>query len=213
MTLQAVQRGRRGAALVVVVAAAMSLVASCSDDGSGASSSSGSVATTDATSPGTGPVESTAASGVDTSLAPLPPPIVEQIAAAVAALETEMGGPQQYFEINATSQLVNLFVALNDGAVAQPWLFVGGELTSAEGQQASGGTFAGGDVAFDPATIFDPLLAEVPGIQVESFYVHGDGDGNLLYGVLATSERGGGLDIVLAADGRVLSVDPVSEAP
>ena len=95
----------------------------------------------------------------------------------------------------------------------QPWLFVGGELTSAEGQAASGGTFAGADVAFDPETIFDPLLAEVPGIRIESFYVHGDGEGNLLYGVLATSERGGGLDIVLAADGSVLSVDPVSEAP
>ena len=176
------------------------LVAACSDD-TASTSTSASVA-----------VDSTI--GGD----PLLPaagalPVVDQIPVAIAALEAETGGPLEFFEINATGQLVNLFVALNDGAVAQPWLFVGGELTSAEGQQASGGTFGSADVAFEPATIFDPLLAEVPGIQVESFYVHGDGGGNLLYGVLATSERGGGLDIVLAADGRVLSVDPVSEAP
>lgn len=181
------------------------LAVSCSD-GSSDTSDTSTPATVGETTEGTG--GSDASVPVDNPL-----PIVDQIPAAIAALEAETGGPVEYFEINATVQLVNLFVALNDGAVAQPWLFVGGELTSAEGQAASGGTFAGADVAFDPETIFDPLLAEVPGIRIESFYVHGDGEGNLLYGVLATSERGGGLDIVLAADGSVLSVDPVSEAP
>ena len=196
---------RRSRALTALLACALvscaPIVAGCSDS---STSSSASSAPTDVDSTEGGALSVPA----DGAL-----PVVDQIPVAIAALEAETGAPVEYFEINATAQLVNLFVALNDGAVAQPWLFVGGELTSAEGQQASGGTFAGGDVAFDPATIFDPLLAEVPGIQVESFYVHGDGDGNLLYGVLATSERGGGLDIVLAADGRVLSVDPVSEAP
>ena len=42
-------------------------------------------------------------------------PVLDQIAPAVAAIEAELGGPQQYFEINATPQLVNLFVAI-DGA-------------------------------------------------------------------------------------------------
>ena len=193
----------RARAVSALLACALS-AASCSDDSSSTTSS-----------PATSPVTAGDSTGEADASTPAVNqlPIVDQILVAIAALETETGGPVEYFEINATAQLVNLFVALNDGAVAQPWLFVGGELTSAEGQQASGGTFAGADVAFDPATIFDPLLAEVPGIRVESFYVHGDGEGNLLYGVLATSERGGGFDIVLAADGSVLSVDPVSEAP
>lgn len=147
-------------------------------------------------------------SAVGPSDAPLP--IVEQIDDAIAALEALTAAPVDYFEINATAQLINLFVALNDGAVAQPWLYIGGELTSSEGRPASGGTFAGADVQFDPETIFSTLQAELPGVAIESFYIHGDGDGNLLYGVLARSELGGGLDIVLGADGSVKSVDPVS---
>lgn len=193
----------RARVVPALLACALS-AASCSDDSSSTTSSP-------ATSPASGGDSTGGADASSPAVNQLP--IVDQILVAIAALETETGGPVEYFEINATAQLVNLFVALNDGAVAQPWLFAGGELTSAEGQQASGGTFAGADVVFDPATIFDLLLAEVPGIRVESFYVHGDGAGNLLYGVLATSERGGGFDIVLAADGSVLSVDPVSEAP
>lgn len=136
-------------------------------------------------------------------------PIIDQIPVAIAALEAETGGPADFFEVNATAQLVNLFVALNDGAVAQPWLYVGGTLTASEGQAANGGTFAGADVEFDPEAILSQVLTEVPGIRIESFYIHGDGAGNVLYGVLATSERGGGLDIVLGADGAVKSVDPV----
>ena len=105
--------GRARSAAVVVLLAALG--AACSDDSGGSSPS-------DTTSPGASVVaDSTDASattgsdGSGTSVAPLPPPIVDQIAAAVDALETELGGPQRYFEINATAQLINLFVALNDG--------------------------------------------------------------------------------------------------
>ena len=44
-------------------------------------------------------------------------PLVGEIYAAVKALQAKLGAPQQFFEINATSSLVNLIVALNDGAV------------------------------------------------------------------------------------------------
>ncbi len=137
-------------------------------------------------------------------------PLLDQIAPAIAALETQLGGPQDYFEINATARLVNLFVALNNGAVAQPWLYLEGALTSTEGQAAGGGTFAAASVDFDPGVILSTVLADLPGITIESFYIHGDGQGNVLYGVLATSEKGGGLDVVLGADGSVKSVDPVN---
>ena len=57
-------------------------------------------------------------------------PRVDLISKAITALEAKLGAPQQYFEINATSHLVNLFVALNDGKVVQPWVYLDGELSS-----------------------------------------------------------------------------------
>jgi len=137
-------------------------------------------------------------------------PLLGEIAPAIAAIAAQLGGPQEFFEINATARLVNLFVALNNGAVAQPWLYLEGTLTSTEGQAASGGTFSSSMVEFDPGVILSTVLTELPGISIESFYIHGDGQGNVLYGVLATSEKGGGLDVVLGADGSVKSVDPVN---
>lgn len=174
------------------VLAIFAVLGACSDD-PGASPDTVAVATTSVALPSAGEL-----------------PLLDQIAPAVAALESEMGGPQEYFEINATARLVNLFVAFNEGALAQPWLYLEGTLSSTEGQAASGGTFASSSVGFDPATILSQVLTEVPGISIESFYIHGDGLGNVLYGVLATSDKGGGLDVVLGSDGSVKSVDPVT---
>jgi hypothetical protein len=145
-----------------------------------------------------------------TPLAPDELPRLDQIEVAVAALEARLGGPQRYFEINATARLVNLFVALNDGALAQPWVYVDGALTASEGLPASGGTFGSAELTFDPTVVLATVLSDLPDAAIESFYVHGDGQGNVLYGVLATSARGGGLDIVLGADGAIKSVDPVN---
>ncbi len=160
------------------------------------------------------PAASNDSVAVSTTTAALPSadelPLLDQIAPAVTALEAQLGGPQEYFEINATARLVNLFVALNSGAVAQPWLYLDGTLTSTEGQAAGGGTFPSSSLDFDPAVTLSQVLTELPGISIESFYVHGDGQGNVLYGVLATSDKGGGLDVVLGADGSVKSVDPVN---
>ena len=93
--------------------AAVLLLVACSDDQTG---KDGSAATS--TAP--------AATAVGSDQLP----IVDQIDEAITALEAQLGGPQQYFAVNATAQLVNLFVALNDGAVVQPWVYVDGELAS-----------------------------------------------------------------------------------
>lgn len=171
------------------------LLSACSDGGD----SSGSSADTPTT--------------VAEASAPVPPtsaaPIVGEIEAAVAALEAELGGPQAYFEINATAKLVNLFVALNDGAIVQPWLYFDGQLTSQEGRAADGGTFVAADLVFDPALVLSKLQVELPGSTIESFYVNGDGEGNVQYGALVTSAQGGGLDVLLGPAGEVLSVDTV----
>ena len=54
------------------------------------------------------------------------------------------------------------------------------------------------------------MRGEIPDATLESFYVHGDGAGNVQYGVLATARCGGGLDVIVGADGAVKSVDPVN---
>lgn len=137
-------------------------------------------------------------------------PQVAMISEAVEALEAELGGPASFFEINVTARLVNLFVALNDAEVVQPWLYIDGELSSQEGQPATGGTFTATDLEFDPEAVLSGIRAEVPDAILESFYVQGDGQGNLLYGVLASARCGGGLDIIVGGDGTVKSVDPTS---
>lgn len=136
-------------------------------------------------------------------------PQVARITEAIEALEQQLGAPQQYFEVNATARVVNLFVALNDGTLAQAWLYLDGTFTSQEAQAASGGTFAADDVAFDADRVLERVRSEVPEAVLESFYVHGDGKGNVQYGVLASALCGGGLDVVVGPDGSVKSVDPV----
>ncbi|CAB4365325.1 unannotated protein [freshwater metagenome] len=177
---------------VLIGIAAIATVA-CSDNGGSSAATSTTVAQQSAPDPSS------------TEL-----PVLDQIPLAIAAIEAQLGGPQQYFEINATAKLVNLFVALNNGAIAQSWVFVGGELSAREGEAASGGTFAATGLDFDPALVFSKVREQLPGATLDSFYIHGDGQGHLLYGVLLTSAQGGGLDVVLGPKGEVKSVDPVN---
>jgi hypothetical protein len=178
--------------LLKVVALTLALVG-CSDD--------------DAAAPSTPDVTICAPNVTAQSDADLP--AVARISEAIAALEAQLGGPQQYFEVNATARLVNLFVALNGASVAQAWVYVDGKLTSKEGQAASGGTFATGDLDLRPDTVLSKVRDQIPEAILETFYVHGDGKGNVEYGVLTSAQCGGGLDVVVGADGSVKSVDPV----
>lgn len=136
-------------------------------------------------------------------------PDVALIAEAIAAVEDEFGAPVEYFEINATARLVNLWVALNDGTMAQPWLYLDGELTSEDAQPGEGGTFVAADIDVDTDSIFDTVRDEIPDAVLETFYIHGDGEGNVRYSVLTSALCGGALDIVLGPDGSVQSVDPL----
>ena len=139
---------------------------------------------------------------------PAAPPRVDLINPAITALEERLGGPQQYFEINATSQLVNLIVALNDGALAQPWVYLDGELSSTDGVDASGFMFSAATLDFDPDTVLSKLQAELPQSSADLFFVEGGAGGIVRYSVAVTSQQGGQLVVVVGRDGTVQSVDP-----
>ena len=98
-------------------------------------------------------------------------PRVDLIAKAISALEDKLGAPQQYFEINATSQLVNLFVALNDDKLVQPWVYLDGELSSTEPHDATGFSFAKSALDFDPDKVLSRVETELPQSRPDVFFI------------------------------------------
>ena len=139
---------------------------------------------------------------------PAPAPRVDLIGTAVPALETRLGGPQQYFEINATPQLVNLIVALNDGKKAQPWVYIDGELSSTDVKDATGFSFAATALDFDAAKVLSKLQADLPQSSADLFFVEGGEGGAVQYSVAVTSRQGGQLVVTVGPDGTVRSVAP-----
>lgn len=138
------------------------------------------------------------------------PAYVTDVLAAVDAVESELGAPQAFFEVTSNARFTNVFVAVDDGSAAVPYLFVDGELQPAAPQVdgASGDTFTRSDVDFDPDRVVGVAQAQLPEATVDSLSVYGSGIG-VTYVLSATSASGGILDVVVGADGSVLSVEPV----
>jgi hypothetical protein len=133
-------------------------------------------------------------------------PRVDLVDVAISALEDKLAGPQQYFEINATSQLVNLFVSLNDDKLVQPWVYLDGELSSSEPHEATGFSFAKTALDFDPDKVLTRLEAELPQSRPDVFFIEGGQGGVVRYSVTVTSSKGGQLVVVVGPDGAVKSV-------
>jgi hypothetical protein len=138
-------------------------------------------------------------------------PVVDQIAPAIAALEAKLGGPQQYFEINATPQVVNLFVADAAKTNVTPYVYVGGAVAeSGASSSAEGNTFAAAAATFDAATILDGVTDELPDPDIVVFTIVGGPGGAVQYTAGVQSSEGGTLEVTLAADGAVQAVNPDS---
>ena len=183
-------RGARCAAGAVLVL----VLASCSGSDDGGSSSSPSVA---------GSLVTSACTPGDPVL------VIDEIPAAVAAVEAELGGPQRYFEINATELLVNLFVASPDGTKATSYAHAAGQLSSKDAFDAQGNTFEAGALDIDPQLVSSCIAGQLPTSSQNLFIVEGGAGGAVRYTILTTSANGGQLLVEVGGDGAVLSVDPV----
>ncbi len=132
---------------------------------------------------------------------------IELIGDALAAVEAALGGPQRYFEVNATPTLVNVFVAVDDETAAVAYTFIGGELGDpAAKKEASGPTFAAADVAFDPERALANVVGSLPDSNFRAFSVLGadsGGAGSVRYVVVIESADGQGLQVFVDADGTI----------
>ena len=194
--------------LAAVAAAGMVTVAGASCRGD-----AGFTTTTTATGASAGIADADpVAGGLDPTapcMAADPPLRVDEISAAVTAVEAERGGAQRYYEINANDLLVNLFVA-SDGDTATPYVFIGGALTAGEPVVgASGNTFAGASLVFEPRLVMSCVVAQLPESTPTAFEIVGGPESAVRYSVVTASSVGGQLVIEVAGDGSVVAVDPV----
>jgi hypothetical protein len=138
------------------------------------------------------------------------PEYVADVRTAIDAVESELGGPQEFFEVTSNEQFTNVFVAVDGGEAVVPYLFVDGELQppAPKIDGAVGDTFMREDVDFDADRVVGIAQAQLPESTVDALSVYGTSIG-VTYVLSATSGSGGLLDIVVGADGSVFSVDPV----
>lgn len=136
---------------------------------------------------------------------------VSDIRPALEAIEAELGAGQVFFEITASQQVTNLFVAVDDATAAVPYVFIDGELQSPAPKLtgASGFTFSADAVDFDEGVILDAVSDELPDSTIEALSIEGGDSGAVRYVVATLSPEGGRLDVTVASDGAVLEVDPV----
>lgn len=192
---------RRGAPMLVRACAVVALVAvtaACSDDGGSSAPTTTPAATTSL--PAGGECPSTE-----------PDLLVDQVHDAVAAVEAELGGPQQYFEVNATIVEVTVIVADVDGGTATPFRYRDGTLVAGDPVEGSGLTFGADQLTFDPDRVISCVEQQLPTSTIGMFYVVGTRAGGVRRAVLVTSSAGGQLEVEVGDDGSIAGVDPVDD--
>lgn len=141
---------------------------------------------------------------------------IDLIDDAVAAVRDELGDVA-FYEVNATPDLVNVFVATtaDDGSTtATSYVYEpgGGLGDAADPEEASGPTFTADQIDFEPDTVLGPAVEALPTSVLRAFAVNGvDGpDGpaaDVTYRIVFDSVEGGSLSVQVQPDGSIVGVD------
>jgi hypothetical protein len=181
---------RRPVVLVAALLGLVLMVAACSGDDEGASAPGGAT---------------TVKQGTELR--------AQDLAAAVAAVEAERGGPQQFAEINLTTGGVNLFVASSDTEeLAYYYDAVTGTLDApAAPDPISGAPFSleGIDLSLAPSLV-QQIQDRFPGSEVRQLALVQLPDQGLVWALRSQSALGGLLNVFLSPTGAILAVDPAS---
>jgi hypothetical protein len=130
---------------------------------------------------------------------------VSDIDDALAAVESELGGPQRYFEVSADLAQVTVFVESDGGAT--PYVYADRRLVPGETVAgATGATFMASAVTLAADRIFDRVRSELNDPAIIDFAVQGGPDGAVVYDATVASKSGGVLLVLLADDGEILGV-------
>ena len=135
---------------------------------------------------------------------------VEEIDDAVRAITTLTGKPANFFEINATPDLINLF--LDDGkGNAVNFVWEDGALRDeTEVAAADGRAFDATNMAFG-SDVYARVEEELPKSLLRAFTITADGpNGEVLNRVVLQSERGGQFAVLVEADGKILGSDALT---
>jgi len=133
-------------------------------------------------------------------------PLVDQIDEAISAVEQHYGSPQEYFELSANLEEVNVIVAVDGANAAEQGSFSADDgLTVPQPVgPASGSTFVAEAVTFDPGSIFDQLRDELNDPVIVDFAIRGTSGGSVIYDATVASESGGVLLVLLGPTGQIL---------
>ena len=134
---------------------------------------------------------------------------VADIRPAIEAVEAELGGGQEYFEVTATAQLTNLFVAVDDATSAGAVRLRRRRAAAAGAcaDRASGFTFGADAIDFDEDAVLDCGRRRAAGCRRSTGSRSRAATGTALRRIRCASEVGVAR-VTVAPDGTVLAVDP-----
>ena len=133
---------------------------------------------------------------------------LDLVPAAVAAVEAARGGPQQFTEINAFDQGVNLFVATGDGnELAYVYRDGTGLDPPSAPQPATETPFATTGVALDAgARLPSDVAGRLPGARPVAVSLVQRPDAGLVWDVAVIGAKGSPLDVLYTPQGALLTV-------
>jgi hypothetical protein len=147
------------------------------------------------------------------------PLAIDDIDEAISAVGEHFDADVDFYEINATSDGVNLFVSTTGAddspAVVQArFTRAGGLVVADESVPADGPVFRGSAVEFDPDSIIETAISELSTAQPRMFIITALGDAasgspsdRVSYRLIMESQRGGRLVVFLDSRGTVLGSD------